>query len=299
MIPSSKHLLLRKQQHLKALKTIKAHYSKNGKGLHTYKSTNANRVSGAKLNQQSTFEYQVKYNITTTALAAAAVTLLGFTLLHKDGVESYNNDTGTISNQIKSSSPFFYQRSCQCEAAATANTDMHTNQHQQKSSFRQLNNPKNQPRNVMVHRLRSYRGRGLNEKYNVEWKKVLGEGAYGSVHPARLAATGEKVALKKITKRYTNNSSFCRETDALLRIYNNGGHPNINGLRDMYEDYDHYYLVMDLVSGGEMFDHLVSGGAYSEADAARLMMEVASALAFLHGESMEPIITFDYTQRII
>lgn len=32
-----------------------------------------------------------------------------------------------------------------------------------------------------------------------------------------------------------------------------------------------------------MFDHLVSQGAYSEADAARLMREVASALAFLHG----------------
>jgi hypothetical protein len=33
----------------------------------------------------------------------------------------------------------------------------------------------------------------LDEKYKVEWEKVLGEGAYGSVHPARLAATGEKV----------------------------------------------------------------------------------------------------------
>lgn len=51
----------------------------------------------------------------------------------------------------------------------------------------------------------------------------------------------------------------------------------------MYEDHDHYYLVMDLVSGGEMFDHLINYGAYSEADAARLMREVASALAFLHG----------------
>jgi Serine/threonine protein kinase len=140
-----------------------------------------------------------------------------------------------------------------------------------------------QPRNVMLHRHRSTSSRSLSAKYNVDWKTVLGEGAYGSVHPARLASTGEKVALKKIAKRYTDTSSFCRETNALLRIYNNGGHPNISGLRDMYEDVDHYYLVMDLVSGGEMFDHLIHYGAYSEADAARLMREVASALAFLHG----------------
>jgi hypothetical protein len=51
----------------------------------------------------------------------------------------------------------------------------------------------NQPRNVMISRMRSVAGRGLNDKYNVDWNTVLGEGAYGSVHPARLALTGEKV----------------------------------------------------------------------------------------------------------
>jgi serine/threonine protein kinase len=91
------------------------------------------------------------------------------------------------------------------------------------------------------------------------------------------------VALKKISRRYTNSSTFKTETDALLRIYDNGGHPNISGLRDMYEDHNHYYLILDLVTGGEMFEHLINYGAYSEADAARLMHEIASALAFLHG----------------
>merc|ERR1740124_497679 len=123
----------------------------------------------------------------------------------------------------------------------------------------------------------------MNEKYIVDWRIVIGEGAYGSVHPARLAATGEKVALKKISKRYTDSSSFKTETGALLRIYDNGGHPNISGLRDMYEDYNHFYLILDLVSGGEMFEHLINYGAYSEADTARHMYEIASALAFLHG----------------
>jgi serine/threonine protein kinase len=94
---------------------------------------------------------------------------------------------------------------------------------------------------------------------------------------------GTQVALKKIAKRYTDKSDFQRETDALLRIHDNGGHPNIACLRDMYEDYSHFYLVLDLIRGGEMFDHLIDYGAYSEADAARLMREVASALAFLHG----------------
>jgi Protein kinase domain len=110
------------------------------------------------------------------------------------------------------------------------------------------------PRNVMLHRMRSLKGRSLTAKYLVDWKTVLGEGAYGSVHPARLLATGEKVALKKISRHYTNASGFKTETDALLRIYDNGGHPNISGLRDMYEDHNCYYLILDLVTGGEMFE---------------------------------------------
>jgi hypothetical protein len=40
-----------------------------------------------------------------------------------------------------------------------------------------------------------------------------------------------------LSKRNTDPTSFFgSETAALLRIYDNGGHPNISGLRDMYED---------------------------------------------------------------
>jgi hypothetical protein len=74
-----------------------------------------------------------------------------------------------------------------------------------------------QPRNVMLHRMRSNRARGLNDKYQVDWKIVLGEGAYGSVHPARLASTGEKVRRRrnKLAQKIPNNlqkESPSRET---------------------------------------------------------------------------------------
>ena len=41
---------------------------------------------------------------------------------------------------------------------------------------------KDKARNVMLHRMRSVRGRDLSEKYNVDWRNVLGEGAYGYVY---------------------------------------------------------------------------------------------------------------------
>lgn len=91
------------------------------------------------------------------------------------------------------------------------------------------------------------------------------------------------MAVKKIDKKLTDDICFQREMNALLHLRKAGGHPNIYSLKQNYNMGDHYILVFDLVSGGEMFDHLVSQGAYSEADAARLVREVASALAFLHG----------------
>ena len=42
-------------------------------------------------------------------------------------------------------------------------------------------------------------------------------------------------------------------------------------------------MILDFIHGDELFDHLCTHGAYSEADAARLLCDVASALAFLHG----------------
>jgi serine/threonine protein kinase len=123
----------------------------------------------------------------------------------------------------------------------------------------------------------------LSNKYNVDYSQKLGQGAFGSVYLATHRETGEKVALKCIDKKYTDDSSFQREMNALLHLRLNGGHPNISGLREDFDDDKSYHLILDLVSGGEMFDHLVKQGSYSEADAARLFSEVASAISFLHG----------------
>ena len=41
-------------------------------------------------------------------------------------------------------------------------------------------------------------------------------------------------------------------------------------------------IYTDLVPGGEMFEHLIQYGSYSEDDASRLVQEILSALAFLH-----------------
>lgn len=54
--------------------------------------------------------------------------------------------------------------------------------------------PNDKPRNVMLHRLRSVKARSLQDKYDINWEVVLGEGAYGAVYPGKLRSTGEKAS---------------------------------------------------------------------------------------------------------
>ncbi|XP_078730164.1 calcium/calmodulin-dependent protein kinase type 1-like isoform X2 [Lampetra fluviatilis] len=59
-------------------------------------------------------------------------------------------------------------------------------------------------------------------------------------------------------------------------------HENIVSLEDIYESKTHLYLVMQLVSGGELFDRIVEKGFYTEKDASALIRQVLDAVRYLH-----------------
>ncbi len=175
MIPPPRLVLLQHQQKKHAAKFIlslnKLHNRRHCQSLLRGKST-------ATLKSSKCYNKRDDTCITMAAAAAAVMTL------------SLLSSSNTYDETP--SSP----KSCQCETVMSGNTLPlhHANESSSQSSApNTLSSGISTPRNVMVHRLRSLRGRNLNEKYKVDWNTVLGEGAYGSVHPARLAATGEKV----------------------------------------------------------------------------------------------------------
>ena len=56
-----------------------------------------------------------------------------------------------------------------------------------------------------------------------------------------------------------------------------------DGALTIAQSFSVYLFYLNTYSCSEMFDKLCECGAYSESDAARLIREVASALAFIHG----------------
>ncbi|KAJ8648608.1 hypothetical protein MRB53_001631 [Persea americana] len=59
-------------------------------------------------------------------------------------------------------------------------------------------------------------------------------------------------------------------------------HPNVIHLYDVYEDSNGVHLILELCSGGELFDRIVAQARYSEAEAAAVVRQIASALGALH-----------------
>lgn len=59
-------------------------------------------------------------------------------------------------------------------------------------------------------------------------------------------------------------------------------HQSIVKLYEVYEDEVNFYLIMDLLKGGELFDEIVKRSKFSENDAAEIMLQVFSGVNYLH-----------------
>ena len=63
-------------------------------------------------------------------------------------------------------------------------------------------------------------------------------------------------------------------------------HPHIIHLEDVYEVPERIYMVMEIMSGGELFDYVVEKGTLSEEEASRFLRQISSALAYMHNRGI-------------
>ncbi|XP_077091066.1 calcium/calmodulin-dependent protein kinase type 1D [Siphateles boraxobius] len=113
-----------------------------------------------------------------------------------------------------------------------------------------------------------------------EFKEVLGTGAFSEVVLAEERSTGKMFAVKCIPKKALKGKENSIENEiAVLRKIK---HENIVALEDICESSNHLYLIMQLVSGGELFDRIVEKGFYTEKDASTLIRQVLDAVNYLH-----------------
>jgi len=115
--------------------------------------------------------------------------------------------------------------------------------------------------------------------------KALGEGAFSVVREAANRHTNESYAVKVITK-----SKLSMEDESALKdeisILGNIKHPNIIYLVAHFNESQFYYLVTEMMRGGELFDRIVAKTYYNEKEARDVCKILFEAIAFCHGEGI-------------
>lgn len=115
--------------------------------------------------------------------------------------------------------------------------------------------------------------------------KTLGKGQTGLVKLGVHCVTGQKVAIK-IINRNKLPESVLQKVEREIAIMKLIEHPHVLGLYDVYENKKFLYLILEHVSGGELFDYLVSKGRLSIKEARKFFRQIISALDFCHCHSV-------------
>mmetsp|Transcript_5989 Transcript_5989/g.18034 ORF Transcript_5989/g.18034 Transcript_5989/m.18034 type:complete len:358 (-) Transcript_5989:366-1439(-) len=131
----------------------------------------------------------------------------------------------------------------------------------------------------------------IDKNYDIE-KSQLGSGNFAVVKLATYKGPeksgvplkkGDKVAVKQIDKaKVEDMNDITRE----IEIMQNTKHPNVITLFEIYDEPKRMSLVMELVTGGELFDRIVAKSQYTEKEAADCMKQLCTALAYLHGQNV-------------
>ncbi|KAL4809541.1 hypothetical protein BDV18DRAFT_132280 [Aspergillus unguis] len=127
--------------------------------------------------------------------------------------------------------------------------------------------------------------------------KTLGAGSMGKVKVGKHLETGEQVAIKIVPRQSTEEHRSAREAEradrskeirtareaAIVSLVN---HPYICGMRDVVRTNYHWYMLFELVNGGQMLDYIISHGKLKEKQARKFARQIASALDYCHRNSI-------------
>ena len=108
--------------------------------------------------------------------------------------------------------------------------------------------------------------------------KKIGEGGFSKVYKVKEKETGKIRAMKEVNKSKLQDIKYFKTEIKILAMLD---HPNILRLFEVIEDPKNFYLIMELCSGGELLSRMTNN-RYKEKEAAKLLEQIASAVAYCH-----------------
>eukprot|EP01006_Ploeotia_vitrea_P055128 TRINITY_DN67963_c12_g5_i1.p1 TRINITY_DN67963_c12_g5~~TRINITY_DN67963_c12_g5_i1.p1 ORF type:complete len:449 (-),score=52.18 TRINITY_DN67963_c12_g5_i1:1098-2420(-) len=124
----------------------------------------------------------------------------------------------------------------------------------------------------------------LLNRYDI--KEVLGRGAFSEVRACVHKETGTAYALKTIPKANVDLKLSHLQTE--ISVLQKVKHPGIVNLVELYECDSAVYMLLDLMVGGELFDHICQFHplGYSEKTSGQIILRVLDTVEYLHANNI-------------
>ncbi|GAA97428.1 hypothetical protein E5Q_04106 [Mixia osmundae IAM 14324] len=116
-----------------------------------------------------------------------------------------------------------------------------------------------------------------------ELMEKMGDGAFSNVYKAYDRVNKRQVAIKCVRKYELSNNQRANILKE-VQIMRGLRHDGIVELISFTESKEHYYLVLELMPGGELFHQIVKLTYFSEELARHVILQVAHAIRYLHEE---------------
>ncbi|OIW13991.1 hypothetical protein TanjilG_09342 [Lupinus angustifolius] len=113
--------------------------------------------------------------------------------------------------------------------------------------------------------------------------RELGRGKFGVTHLCTEKSTNYTFACKTVLKMKLESKNDKEDIKREIQILQHlSGQPNVVEFKGAYEDQHSVHLVMELCTGGELFEKIISQGYYSERAAASICREIVNFVHTCH-----------------
>ncbi|CAD6239214.1 GSCOCG00008643001-RA-CDS [Cotesia congregata] len=119
---------------------------------------------------------------------------------------------------------------------------------------------------------------------NYELQEELGRGKFGTVYLCKDKKNGLKLAVKIVnTTKKEDRRSVEREVEIMRRLQ----HPRLIQLYDAIDNTKQFYVVLELIEGGELFERVIDDDfVLTERSCAVFMRQICEGIEFVHSQNI-------------
>ncbi|PAA76985.1 hypothetical protein BOX15_Mlig005017g3 [Macrostomum lignano] len=136
--------------------------------------------------------------------------------------------------------------------------------------------------NVLKKKVEIKKNRNVEKDYIIE--EVIGNGRFGEVHKCTERSTSKPFAAKYVATSCENDKeNVCSEIAIMKKLK----HPRLLQLYDAYFFRNTYVLILELITGGELFDRVIDESFdLTEAKCEKFMREICEGIEYIHSQNV-------------